>query len=217
MYLKRQKIKKFWPVPRKGTKYLAIASHNQNDSIPLLIVMRDILKLVKNKKELKKVINEKKIQINNKEIRDTNYPISLFDIVSLPNLNKNYRASFSENKKMIFEEVSEKDAEIKIIKVIGKKTLSKNKIQLNLMGGKNIFIKDKVDTGDSIVLNLKDNKVIKIIKLEKGKTAFVIKGGHMGKKGKISEIFEQGGKKIAQIDLKEGKINVWSKNIILIE
>ena len=90
MHLNRNHIGKFWPVPRKGTKYLAVSSHNQNNSIPLIVVMREILKLVRTKKELKKVINERGIKINGKEIRKTDYPIGLFDVVSLINLKKNF-------------------------------------------------------------------------------------------------------------------------------
>ena len=42
MYLKRNCIGKFWPVPRKGTKYQAVATHDKNESIPLIVVARDI-------------------------------------------------------------------------------------------------------------------------------------------------------------------------------
>lgn len=49
------------------------------------------------------------------------------------------------------------------------------------MHGKNIISKEKVNTGDSLLLNLKDNKIIKIITMEKGKNIFVIKGKHIGK------------------------------------
>ena len=55
MYLKRKNIGKFWPVPRKGTKYLAVPNHNNNEAISLVVVMRDVLKLVRNKKELKRL------------------------------------------------------------------------------------------------------------------------------------------------------------------
>ena len=43
---------------------------------------------------------------------------------------------------------------------------------------------------------------------------FVIKGKHTGVKGKITEIIEQGGKKIAVISDDKEKINVWIKNVI---
>src|SRR3989344_5006984 len=118
MYVKRQNIGKFWPVARKGTKYLAVSTHNKNSSIPLVVVMRDILKLVRTKKELKNAINEKQIRINGKETRKINYPLSFFDVFSITNLKKNYRVSL-DNKKMIFEEIPDNEANKKTIKVIG--------------------------------------------------------------------------------------------------
>ncbi len=214
-YLKRNKIGNFWPIPRKGTKYLALAKHNQNESIPLIVVLRDILKLVGNKKELKRALNEKQILINHKRVRETNYPVCLFDIMSVG--KKHYRANLSESKKMNFQEVQDKDSETKTYKVLSRKKLSGGKIQLNLMQGKNILSNEKSETGDSVLLNLKDNKIVKTIHLEKGKTAFAVMGKHLGKSGKILEIMERGGKKIAKIECKGERINVWTKNIILIE
>ncbi|MFA7707648.1 MAG: hypothetical protein WCX73_01750 [Candidatus Pacearchaeota archaeon] len=216
-YLNRQNIGVFWPIPKKGTKYLAVASYNKDESIPLIVVLRDILKIVTNKKELKGLINEKKIQINHKEIKDTNFPVCLFDVINLVEIKKNYLAVFSEKKKMIFKEVSEKDSETKVFKVLNKKILPEKKIQFNLMHGKNIISKEKVNTGDSILLNLKNNSIIKIIPMEKGKNAFIMKGKHMGKSGKIENTMQRGGKTIAKIISKEGKINVWVKNIIITE
>ncbi len=217
MHLKRHKIGKFWPVPRKGTKYLAVATHNKNDAIPLVVIIRDVLKLVKNKKELQRIINERKIQINHKEIRETNYPVCLFDVINFPDIKKNYRAMLSTNKKMIFEEIPDEEAKTKIFKVMSKKTLSNKKMQLNLIHGKNIISDEKVKTGDSVILDLKDNKILKIIPMKEGENVFVIKGKHAGHQGKIQEIMDRGGKSIAKIISDEGKVNVWIKNIIVTE
>ena len=214
-HINRQNIGKFWAIPRKGTKYLAVATHNKKDSIPLVVVVRDILKLVKNKKELQRLINEKQVQINHKEIRKTNYPVGLFDVINFPLIKKNYKAILSNKKKMVFEEISDKQAESKIFKIINKKILGKGHIQLNLMHGVNVISKEKANTGDSVLLDLKTHKIIKIIPMEKGKEVFVIKGKHAGHKGNISEIIERGGKSIAKIISDEGKVNVWIKNIIV--
>ncbi len=214
-HLKRNKIGKFWPVPRKGTKYLAVPSHNKNNAISLVVVMRDILKLVKNKKELKRIINERRIQINHKNIEETNYPVCLFDVINFPDIKKNYRAMLSTSKKMIFEEIPDEEAKTKIFKVISKKTLSNKKMQLNLMHGKNIISDEKVKTGDSVILDLKDNKILKIISMKEGSNVFVTKGKHAGHQGKIQEIMDRGGKSIAKIISDEGKVNVWIKNIIV--
>jgi small subunit ribosomal protein S4e len=217
MHLKRSNIEKFWPIPRKGTKYLAVPTHNQRESIPLVVVLRDILKIVRNKKELQRVINEKQILINQKIVHEVNYPVSIFDIISMPSIKKNFRANLSKNKKMIFEEVSEKESHMKIFKVLNKKILAGKKIQLNLTQGKNILSKEKVNIGDTVVLDFKENKVLKIITLEKGKKAFVLRGKHAGYLGKIEDIMLRGGKQIVKISSDKERINVWTKNIILTE
>ena len=78
-----------------------------------------------------------------------------------------------------------------IIKIIGKKKLSKELYQLNLMDGRNIITKDNPRVGDSVDYNFVDNKINKIINMEKGQDGFVIKGKHIGLKGKIIDIIEQ--------------------------
>ncbi len=216
MYLKRSNIPKFWPVPRKGTKYLAVASHNQNNSIPLVVVMRDLLKIAKNKKEVQRAINEKKIKINQTEVHEVNYPVCLFDVISLPEIKKNYKAVLSKGKKIVLEEIKEKESETKVYKIINKKKLSEKVIQLNLMYGRNIISKEKSSVGDSVVFNLKENKIEKIIPMEKGREVFIFDGKHAGVEGKIEDIIVRGGKNIAKIISKEGKINVWLKNLIAV-
>lgn len=219
MYLKRKTIPKFWPIPRKGTKYLAVASHNKNNAIPLNVVMRDVLKLVNNNKELKHALKEKQVLINSKIISETNYPVTLFDIITITTLKKNYKTFLSEYKKFKFEEVSKKESESKVFKVLGKKVLGKNKIQINLSDGRNILFtdKEKIKTGDTVLFDLKNNKMIKIIPMEKGKNVFVTDGKHAGRYGKINEIIERGGKTIAKIIADKDKMNVWVKSIIVIE
>jgi small subunit ribosomal protein S4e len=217
MHLKRSSTGKFWSIPRKGTKYLAVPTHNKNEGVPLIVVTRNIFKIVENRKELKKLLNDKKIKINHKEVRNVNYPVCLFDVISIPSINKNYRAYLSKQKKIIFKEINEKESKEKTFKVIGKKILSGKKLQLNLMHGKNLIIKEKVNVDDSVILDLSNNNIVKIIPMEKGKNAFVMKGKHTGIEGKIEEIIERGGKKLTKIILDDKKINVWVKNIIMVE
>ncbi|MBI2628533.1 30S ribosomal protein S4e, partial [Candidatus Pacearchaeota archaeon] len=70
MHITRHNTSKRWPIPRKGTKYLVVPSRGNNDSIPLLIIMREILGIVKTRKELKKILNEKKVKINGLAIKE---------------------------------------------------------------------------------------------------------------------------------------------------
>jgi len=147
-HINRHNIGKFWPIPRKGSKYIAFSSHNAGEAMPLIVVMRDVLGFVKSKKELKKIMHEKQIKINGKEIRETNYPICLFDVLSLGGMKKNY-VMVLNGKRYGFEEVSDNDAGSRVYKVLDKKVLDKGVVQLNLMQGKNVLSKEKVGIGDN--------------------------------------------------------------------
>jgi len=211
MYLKRNKVPKTWPIPRKGRKYLVVPSHNKKQAIPLLIVLREMLKIVKNKKEAKKILNQNLIKINNKPVKDVRYPLLLLDKLEIG--KKVYQIIINEKKKFEVKEVKNFDS--KIAKIINKKILDKGRVQVNLNDGRNFIIKENINkfkTQDSVLINLKENKIEKIIPLKQGSEVIVTGGKHLGKTGKIEKINE----KLSEIKTKEGKINVNLKNLIAI-
>jgi len=216
MHQNRHNTGTFWPIPRKGKKYVALSTHDKRESMPLVVVMRDVLGIVQTEKELKKAIHEKQISVNGKIVQEAHYPLSLFDVFSIKSMGKKLKVFLSDNRRFMFKEVSGKESESKVYKVIGKKVLSKGKIQVNLAYGKNVLIKDNVMVGDSIVIGF-DGKIIKIIKMEKGSKGYVVKGKHMGHVGKMTDIIMQGGKKLAQIADGKEEVTVWIKNVVAIE
>ncbi len=187
-HTKRPAVKKTWPIKRKGTKFIVVPRNNKKNGIPLLIVMRDILKLVKNRKELKRILNKREIKVNGKIIRDEKYSLLLFDVVSIEKVRKNYRVVISKKGKIKIEEASEEEKDKKISKIIGKKILKKAKKQINLSDGRNILVKEDMKIGDSVVFNFVEKKIEKILPLKSGAEVLIIKGKHLGEKGKIEKI-----------------------------
>ena len=57
MHLKRQEAPKNWPVFRKGTKYVVRSEFDIQKGIPILIILRDMLKIAQNRKEAKRIIH----------------------------------------------------------------------------------------------------------------------------------------------------------------
>ncbi|MBM3247186.1 hypothetical protein FJZ17_01425 [Candidatus Pacearchaeota archaeon] len=208
MHQKRKAIPKLWALPRTGTKYLAVSDHNQRNSIPLVVVLRDMLKLVKTKKELKGLLYNKQVKVNTKIVREGNYPIQLFDTITLVEAKKNYRAVL-KGKRIGFEEISDKENSIRVYKVINKRILQGKKIQINLEGGKNLLTNEKINPGEFVVIS-SDNKISKIIVLKKDVEVIAIKGKHIGKEGKIKEMFKEGENTIATIShgKEESKVNI---------
>ncbi|MEM3122064.1 MAG: hypothetical protein QXH60_01330 [Candidatus Pacearchaeota archaeon] len=191
MHQKRQTASNLWPIPRKGTKFVVVPSHNKKNGIPILIVMRDILGIVKTKKELKKIITEKKILTNGSVVRNVNFSLTLFDTISFPELKKHYKINLSELGKFSLSEIKDSEALFKISKAIGKKILKGGKIQINFSDGRNLISNEKINIGDSAIINIKTKKIDKILPIKENSNVIIIKGKHLGKIGKIKKIYER--------------------------
>lgn len=206
MHTKRQTISKSWPIPRKGTKYVAVATHENKNGIPLMIVLRDILKVAKTRKEVKAILNQGLVFINDKTRKEENFSVLPFDALKIG--NKSYELVFSEKGKLQLKEAAKKET---ILKVVGKKILRGEKVQLNLLYGKNILTEQEAKVGDSVIL--KEKKVEKILHLEKNREAIVLSGQYRGKEGNIEKI----DRKIVVLSCKNKKINIPVKNIMVIK
>ena len=183
MHLTRTKAIRLLPIPRKKTKYVARAASHVSNGIPLVIAIRDMLGLAKTSKEVEYMIRNKLIKINGKEAKDVREAIKLFNVLEA---DKSYKLIILPTGRFKLEETKENS---RLCKIIGKTLVKGNKAQLNLHDGTNILLneKEKANVGDSVELDL-NNKVKRIIKIEKGKNVFVISGKSIGLTGKIENV-----------------------------
>src|SRR3989344_5431271 len=114
MHIKRQKAPKSWPIYRKGTKYVVRPNFNIEKSVPLLIILRDMLKIAQNRKEVKKALRLKKVLLNNKEVINEKNAAQLFDTIKIIPSKKYYRVELSKNGKFQLKEIKEDEADKKI-------------------------------------------------------------------------------------------------------
>jgi len=190
MHLTRKNSSNLWPIEQKSTKYVIVPSHAKNRGMPLLIIMRDVLGLIQTRRELKKILLEEKVLVNNKVAKEENLTLQVFDTLNLKVLEKFYKLTFSKVGKFALEEISEKDTAKKIAKVINKKILDKGKMQINLNDGRNILSDEKISVGDSVLVDFKSNKIEKVLHLEEKSSVMIIEGKHKGKSGVIVKVEE---------------------------
>jgi small subunit ribosomal protein S4e len=198
---------------RKGTAFVVKPNRSFSKSLPVLIVLRDLLKVAQNRKETKNMIHMRNILINGKEVRDEKESVLLFDVITLVPSKSNYRLTVLKNEKFDTEEIKESEANTKIAKIIDKTTLKGKKVQINLSDGRNFLSNIKCKTGDSILIDLKNKKIDKCLPLEENSKAIVFAGKHSGEKGKIEKINKEG--KTAEINTGKEKINVLIKQVMV--
>ena len=217
MHIKKTKMPKTWPIPRKGRKkrFVAVPSHMTCKGIPLLFLLRDVLDIARTRKEAKYMTHNGMVKVNNKIRRDERFPVQVFDIVSLEKENLNYRLEIV-NRKFSLVEVSGKEAETKIIKISGKKIVSGGKVQMNLDDGQNLLTKEKFSVGDSVIMNTKTGKIVKVLPLKKGAKIEIITGKHAGEKGTLMGVEELVRGRNYKIKLEDKVVTLPYKTILVI-
>ncbi len=187
---KRITIPVSWPITRKGHAWVAKTSpgpHSAAESMPLVMVVRDMLKLVDNAREAKRILHEGNVLVDGKAQKDYKLPVGIFDVISVPALDQQYRM-LKDEKGMFYLSLLEPGAVRKLARIENKTFLKGKKQQLNLSDGSNKLVEGDFKVGDSLVLSIPDKVIEDQIGFEVGNLAMVVGGKHSGQTGKIKEI-----------------------------
>jgi len=195
----------YWTVkPRPGP-------HPGDRSVPLLLLVRDVLKLADNSREAKRVLNEGNIIVNGRVRKDHKFPVGVFDVLSIPVLKTNYIALLDEKGKLSLVKMTKEEASQKLCRVNDKRMLKEGTIQLNLHDGRNILPGEKlggqVKTHDSLLISLPDNKILQHFAYKEGSKVMVVGGKHSAQTGEIEAIrtVRSPESNVVKIKLPEGK------------
>ncbi|OPY53971.1 MAG: 30S ribosomal protein S4e [Methanosaeta sp. PtaU1.Bin112] len=187
---KRITVPVSWPIAKKTHAWVAKSSpgpHCSENSIPLLVVVRDMLKLVDNAREAKRILYEGKVLVDGKVQKDYKLPIGIFDVIAVPSNDQQFRM-LKDEKGMFYLSTLEAGKVRKLARIENKTFLKGKKQQLNLSDGSNKLVEGSYKVGDSLVLSLPDKNIEDLISFKIGNLAMVVGGKHSGQTGKIKEI-----------------------------
>jgi small subunit ribosomal protein S4e len=205
-HLKRKPAPAFWPVHRKEAVWTTKPNpgpHQLARSIPLTIVLRDILGLAKTRDEANAIISQGKVMVDGLVQKDGLFPVGLMDVVSILDAEKRYRILPTE-KGLALHAVNKEEAGFKLCRIENKTVEKGGNVQLNLHDGRNILIKvkdpnrheeDIFETLDTLKINLLENEVLGHLKLGEGVPALIVDGKNIGKHGKIVALEQREGQK----------------------
>ena len=183
----------FWGIHRKNKRFAITVrpgSHPKNRSIPTAILLRDVLNVVTTLREAKSVIYNGKVTIDGIIRKSLHHSIGLMDVVELQGISDVYRLVPTHNHTLqpIKIEIDEKSK--KIVKVTSKTTIKGKKTQLGFHDGRTIIAENDVNVGDSCLIQIPEQKILDVIKLEKDSLVIVTRGVNTGQIGHINNINE---------------------------
>ncbi|MHA1933484.1 MAG: S4 domain-containing protein, partial [Promethearchaeota archaeon] len=141
--LKRLNTPAFLQIKRKHGKFFVKPSagpHPSRNSLPLLHIVRDLLKIVDTYREAKKIIGLRYIKVDGKVVSDAGYPVGLMDVLSIEKMNKFYRVLPDSHHGLILHEITAEESLFKLCRINNKTSLKGGNIQLNLHDGRNILV-----------------------------------------------------------------------------
>lgn len=143
-HLKRLNAPIPFRIERKKKKYTIrprAQSSKLSECIPISIIVREMLGYARNLKESKRIIKKGEIQTDCIPRKDEKHSVGPMDVLSIPKIGKYYRTLPWEGRRQLrLAEIDEADAKWKLCKIIGKTTLKKGVIQINLHDGRCIVV-----------------------------------------------------------------------------
>lgn len=205
-HLKREMSPSFWPIHRKEDVWAvrpSPGSHGSNVSIPLLVVLRDVLGYAETSKEARMLIKQAKVLVDGKARKDERYPVGLMDVIELPDADELYRVLPAHGGKFKLHPINRGEAGFKLCRIVGKTVVKEGHIQLNLHDGRNVLLTDGMGAyavNDVIRINILDQEITDHISFKPGVRAIITGGRSQGKYGILISIgTEPGSKRTATI------------------
>jgi len=213
--LKRLNTPKFLQIKRKHGKFFVSPSpgpHPKRFCLPLLHIVRDLLGIMDNHRESKKLIGRGYFKVDGKVVRDERFPVGLMDVLSIDQIDKHYRVVPDSHYGLMLQEISKEESEYKLCRIKGKSTVKGGNIQLHLHDGRNILIRVKDPTNpegdiynrmDVLKISLPEQEILKKLEFEEGKLALIIDGTNIGQLGKILTIQKRFGPNASTVSIEQ--------------
>ncbi|MEM1873594.1 MAG: 30S ribosomal protein S4e [Acidilobaceae archaeon] len=200
-HLKALAAPAWWPIKRKEFKWTVKPSpgpHPIERSLPLLIVVRDLLGYAKTSREARKLIAEGHFKVDGVVRKDYKFPIGPMDVLEIPKTGEAYRVLPAPTTFLTLHPISREEARLKIVRIEDKSTVRGGHIQLHLHDGRNILVRVSdprrpaegalYETRASLLITIPEQEIKSYVPLREGAIAIVIGGRLVGRVGVVKSI-----------------------------
>ena len=189
--LKRQVAPHFWQINRKNARFILNTipgPHTRKFSYPIGVVLRDLLHICADIREVKRSLHNGSIKVDGKMVLHPNFPIGLMDTVEIKPSNEYYRFVPSNGLPLFPIKISSNEKHLKLEKIKSKVSLNKNLYQYCLHDGRTFLSKASYKVNDTCLIELPNFAVKDHVQLKEGCSVIVTRGENAGNTGKVEEI-----------------------------
>jgi len=149
-----------------------------------------MLKIVSDLREAKFAIYGGKVSIDGVKIKSLHHGIGLMDVIELDGVKEIYRLVPLDGIVLKPLVIPESEKTKKLVIVTSKNTIKNGKMQIGFHDGRSLIDDTEVKVGDTCVMQVPEQKILEVIKLEKDSQGLIIQGINAGQVGTIKNIKE---------------------------
>ncbi|CDO51397.1 similar to Saccharomyces cerevisiae YHR203C RPS4B Protein component of the small (40S) ribosomal subunit [Geotrichum candidum] len=188
-HLKRLAAPSHWMLDKLSGTYAPRPSpgpHKLRESLPLIIFLRNRLKYALNGREVKSILMQRLVKVDNKVRTDTTYPTGFMDVISLEKTGEHFRLVYDIKGRFAVHRITGEEAQYKLGKV--------KRVQLGKKGvpyvvthdGRTIRYPDPaIKVNDTVKINLATGKIESFVKFDNGNVVMATGGRNLGRVGVI--------------------------------
>lgn len=197
-HLKRIATPVTYRIPRKIHKFaprVLPGPHGADEAVPVAILLRDILNIARNIREVKYILRKGYLKVDGKIIKDYRFPIGLMDVIELVPTHEYFRVVPSKRYLIDLVKITSDEASIKLCQIKRKVMVKGGAIQMTGHDGRNFLFNmedemAKLKPGDVIIYDIDKNNVAGHIRFKKGNIAIITRGAKMGYLGIIEDVIK---------------------------
>lgn len=225
--LKRESAPGFWPIHRKESTWAPMTRpgpHPRARSIPLNVLIRDMIGWVDVGKEASRIVHDSKVKVDGLARKDHRFPIGLMDVVQFPSIGKAFRLLPKPRRGLSLLPISGEEVSYKLCKITGKNVLRGGKVQLSLHDGRNLVLDTKtaaiyekgLEIGGALQIQLPSQRIINYVPFQTGSLGLVTDGRNEGFLGRIATVSlgTQSRPKMARLETTEESFETPTRHII---
>ena len=187
-HLKKLGAPKSWNIERKDRVWIAKprpGPHSLEGSLPLTTILTIVLKKAGSIREAERLIKTNEILVDGRIVKDPKFPVGFMDVLSIPKVDEHYLITYDKYGRIQLQKI--KEQKFKLCRIERKFVAKKGKKMIGLHDGRTQAADRDYKTGDVVKMAVPGQKILDHFEFKKGNTAYVIRGKHAGKIGKIKE------------------------------
>jgi len=188
-HLKRLNAPKHWMLDKLGGIWAPRPStgpHKLRECMPLIILMRNKLKYALTGKEVKYILMQRLVKVDNKARTDHTYPAGFMDVISIEKTDEHFRMLYDVRGRFAIHRISAEEAKYKLGRVKRVMMGPKGTPYIVTHDGRTIRYPDPaVKANDTVKIELETGKMSDHIKFETGNLAMISGGKNTGRVGVI--------------------------------